>query len=60
MMTEVLLTVNEIDALMEAVRMAIDNIDAKAQLYQTDAAMSLLIKERVRFELLYQKLERHL
>lgn len=50
-------TRQEIDALMGAVNRAIEDIDERTTLFQTDSGLELLHKERARYEQLYDKLK---
>lgn len=50
-------TRKEIDALMGAVNRAIEDIDERTTLFQTESGLDLLQKERSRYELLYAKLK---
>ena len=50
-------TQQEIDSLMGAVNRAIEEIDERTILFQTESGLDLLRKERARYEQLYAKLK---
>lgn len=50
-------TRKEIDALMGAVNRAIEDIDERTTLFQTESGLDLLQRERARYEQLYAKLK---
>lgn len=50
-------TQQEINALMGAVNRAIEEIDERTTLFQTESGLDLLRKERARYEQLYAKLK---
>ena len=50
-------TRQEIDTLKNEVNRAIEDIDERTTLFQTDSGLELLHKERARYEQLYDKLK---